>query len=84
MGKMFTQMFVFKKKKDDHEVISHVRSHCFFFLGESGSIYTWIFQICKLSAVWWVSWVKRHRFYTLGRSRYDIIMIYNYIYIIYI
>ena len=32
--------------------------------------YTWIFQICKNSAFWYVFWVKRQKFYTLGRSRY--------------
>ena len=32
---------------------------------------TWIFQICKISAFWWVFWAKRHKFYTLGRSRYN-------------
>ncbi len=32
--------------------------------------YTWIFQICKISAFWLGFWLKRHKFYTLGRSRY--------------
>ena len=33
-------------------------------------IYTWIFKIWNKSAFWEVFWVKRHNFYTLGRSRY--------------
>jgi len=37
---------------------------------EITTVDTWIFQICKSSAFWYVFWVKRHTFYTLGRSRY--------------
>ena len=33
-------------------------------------LHTWIFQICKISAFWLVFWLKRHKFYKLGRSRY--------------
>ena len=40
------------------------------FIHDMGVYYTWIFQISKISAFGWFFWVKRHKFYTLGRSRY--------------
>ncbi len=42
--------------------------------GQFAPLCTWIFQICKISAFWLVFWVKRHKFYILGRSRYQLLL----------